>query len=113
MRIVIELQREAFPQKILNRLYKFSDLQKTFHLNMLALVDGIQPRVLNLVDLLSYFISHRKEVVFRRTKYDLEKAKERVHIFEARPENVTSSDSEGVGTKLCGYGGFGRKTILS
>ncbi len=82
MRIVIELQRDAFPQKILNRLYKFSDLQKTFHLNMIALVEGIQPRVLSLPDLLNYFISHRKEVVFRRTKFDLEKAKERAHILE-------------------------------
>ncbi len=82
MRIVIDLQRDAYPQKILNRLYKFSDLQKTFHLNLLAIVDGIQPRVLSLSDLLNYFISHRKEVVFRRTKFDLEKAKERAHILE-------------------------------
>ena len=82
MRIVIDLQRNTYPQKILNRLYKFSDLQKTFHLNLLALVDGIQPRVLNLPDLLNYFISHRKEVVFRRTKFDLEKARERAHILE-------------------------------
>ncbi len=82
MRIVIDLQRDAYPQKILNRLYKFSDLQKTFHLNLLALVDGIQPRVLGLPDLLSYFIAHRKEVVFRRTKFELEKAKDRAHILE-------------------------------
>jgi len=82
MRIVLELQKSVYPQKILNRLYKFSDLQKTFHLNMLALVDGIQPRVLSLLDVLTYFIEHRKEVVIRRTKYDLRKAKERVHILE-------------------------------
>ena len=82
MRIVIELSRDAYPQKVLNRLYKFTDLQKTFHLNMLALVDGIQPRVLSLVEILSYFIDHRREVVTRRTKYDLEKAKERAHILE-------------------------------
>jgi len=82
MRIVIDLQKDAYPQKILNRLYKFSDLQKTFHLNLLALVDGIQPRVLGLPDLLNYFISHRKEVVFRRTKFELEKAKDRAHILE-------------------------------
>jgi len=82
MRIVLELQKNVYPQKILNRLYKFSDLQKTFHLNMLALVDGIQPRVLSLLDVLTYFIEHRKEVVIRRTKYDLRKAKERVHILE-------------------------------
>ena len=82
LRIVIDLQQEAIAQKILNRLYKFSDLQKTFHLNMLALVDGIQPRVLNLAELLNYYLLHRKEVVYRRVKYDLEKAKERVHILE-------------------------------
>ena len=93
MRIVIELPKEAYPQKILNRLYKFSDLQKTFHLNMLALAEGIQPRVLNLVDLLSYFISHRKEIVFRRTKYDLEKAKERVHILEGLDKCLSQIDA--------------------
>ena len=76
MRIVIDLQKGAYPQKILNRFYKFSDLQKTFHLNMLALIDGIQPRVLSLIDVLNYFIEHRRKVVLRRTEYDLEKAKE-------------------------------------
>jgi DNA gyrase subunit A len=82
MRIVMDLSRDAYPQKVLNQIYKFTNLQKTFYLNMIALVDGIQPRVLNLADLLSYFLEHRKEVVFRRTKFDLEKAKERVHILE-------------------------------
>ena len=71
LRIVMDLQRDAFPQKILNRLYKFTDLQKTFHLNLLALVDGIQPKVLNLQELLHYYLLHRKEVVFRRTKFNL------------------------------------------
>ena len=92
LRIVIELSRDAYPQKILNRLYKFTDLQKTFHLNMLALVDGIQPRVLNLVELLSYFISHRQEVVTRRTKYELEKAKERAHILEGLHKCLANID---------------------
>ncbi len=82
LRIVIELSREANPKRVLNQLYKFSDLEKTFHLNLLALVEGIQPRVLNLVDLLNYFLEHRKEVVWRKTKHDLEKAKERAHILE-------------------------------
>ncbi len=82
MRIVIDCGRDAYPQKVLNRLYKFTDLQKTFHLNLLALVDGIQPKVLSLVDVLNYFIAHRKEVITRRTKYDLERAKERAHILE-------------------------------
>jgi len=93
MRIVIDLQRDAHPQKILNRLYKFTDLQKTFHLNTLALVEGIQPRVLNLVEFLSYFILHRKEVVFRRTKYDLEKSKERVHILEGLHKCLAQIDA--------------------
>jgi len=93
MRIVIDLQRDVIAQKILNRLYKFSDLQKTFHLNMLALVEGIQPRVLNLVEFLDYFILHRKEVVFRRVKYDLEKAKERTHILEGLNKCLTNIDA--------------------
>ncbi|MBI2098615.1 MAG: DNA gyrase subunit A [Candidatus Wildermuthbacteria bacterium] len=82
LRIVFDLQREAQPQKILNRLYKFSDLQKSFHLNMIALVDGLQPKVLSLVEILHYFIEHRREVITRRTKYELERAKEREHILE-------------------------------
>jgi len=82
LRIVIDLFRGAYPRRILNQLYKFTDLQKTFYLNILALIEGIQPRVLSLVDLLSYFIEHRKQVVFRRIKYDLEKAKARAHILE-------------------------------
>lgn len=93
MRIVIELARDAYPQKILNRLYKFTDLQKTFHLNMLALVEGIQPRILNLPELLTYFIEHRKEVVFRRTKHDLEKAKERAHILEGLAKALSKIDA--------------------
>jgi len=93
MRIVIDLQRDAHPQKILNRLYKFTDLQKYFHLNMLALVEGIQPRVLNLVEILNYFILHRKEVIFRRTKHELERAKERVHILEGLHKCLSRIDA--------------------
>ncbi|MFA6974330.1 MAG: DNA gyrase subunit A, partial [Parcubacteria group bacterium] len=82
MRVVIDIKKGFQPQRILNRIYKFTNLQKTFHLNMLALVDGIQPKTLSLSDVLSYFIEHRKEVVTRRLKFDLEKAKERAHILE-------------------------------
>jgi len=82
MRIVIDVKRGFEPQRILNRLYKFTNLQKSFHLNLLALVDGIQPEILSLSDVLKYFIKHREEVVTRRTKFDLEKAKERAHILE-------------------------------
>ena len=82
VRIVIELKREAYPKKVLNRLFMSTDLQTTFHVNMLALVDGIQPRVLNLKSMLEQFIRHREEVVRRRTAYDLARAKERSHILE-------------------------------
>jgi len=82
MRIVFDLQRDGHPQKILNRLYKFSDFQKTFHLNLLALVDGIQPKVLSLVEILQYFIEHRRKVTMRRLQYELAKAKDREHILE-------------------------------
>jgi len=92
MRIVIDMQKDAYPQKILNRLYKFSDLQKTFHLNMLALVDGIQPRVLSLAEVLSYYLLHRKDVVTRRLNFDLMKAKERAHILEGLHKCLANID---------------------
>ena len=82
LRIAIDLKNDAFPQKILNKLYKPTDLQKAFHCNILALVDGIQPTVLSLKAVLEYFIAHRREVVERRTRYDLGKAKDRAHILE-------------------------------
>jgi len=92
LRIVVDLQKNAFPQKILNRLFKFSDLQKTFYLNMIALVDGIQPKTLSLVDVLNYFIEHRKQVVLRRTKFEIEKAKERAHILEGLHKCLSKID---------------------
>ena len=82
IRIVIELKKEAYPKKVLNNLFKHTQLQETFHVNMLALVDGIQPKVLNLKNVLDEFIKHRQEVVRRRTVFDLVKAKERAHILE-------------------------------
>jgi DNA gyrase subunit A len=82
VRVVIELKKDAYPQKILNSLYKMTALQDTFSVNMLALVDGIQPRVLNLKEVLEYYIAHRKEVVIRRTQFELKKAKDRMHILE-------------------------------
>jgi DNA gyrase subunit A len=82
MRIVIDVKRGYQSQRILNRLYQYTNLQKTFHLNLLALVDGIQPEILSLSDVLKYFIKHRQEVITRRTKFELEKCKERAHILE-------------------------------
>jgi DNA gyrase subunit A len=82
VRIVIELKKDAFAKKVLNRLYQTTQLQETIHYNMLALVDGIQPRVLNLKNILEEYIKHRREVVRRRTQFDLDRAKERAHILE-------------------------------
>jgi len=82
LRIVIELKKDAYPQKVLNRLYQSTQLQETFHLNMLALVDGIQPRVLDLKAILQEYVKHREEVVRRRAEYELAKAKDRAHILE-------------------------------
>ncbi|MCA9331771.1 DNA gyrase subunit A [Candidatus Saccharibacteria bacterium] len=82
VRIVIDIKKDGYPKKILNQLYKMTPLQMTFHYNMLALVDGIQPRVLGLQDILQEYIKHRQNVVRRRTEYELKKAKERAHILE-------------------------------
>ena len=82
MRIVIELKPGAFPKKILNCLYKWTSLQRMFHLNMLALVDGIQPKILSLSEVLELYLKHKQEVVKRRTVFDLNKAKARGHILE-------------------------------
>ncbi|RTK94276.1 DNA gyrase subunit A [Candidatus Saccharibacteria bacterium] len=82
VRMVIDLKKDAYPKKILNQLYKLTPLQSTFHYNMLALIDGIQPRVLGLTDILSEYIKHRQVVVRRRTEFELRKAKDRAHILE-------------------------------
>jgi len=82
LRIAIDLKQDTFPRKILNQLFKYTELQKAFHFNMLGLVDGIQPQILGLKSLLEKFIEHRTEIVTRRTKYDLQKAKDRAHILE-------------------------------
>jgi len=92
MRIVIELKNDAVPQKILNNLYKHTDLQRTYHLNMLALVDGIQPQVLSLKAVLEYYLKHREIVVVRRTKHDLLKAQERAHILEGLKKALDNID---------------------
>ncbi|MCD6271033.1 DNA gyrase subunit A [bacterium] len=92
LRIVIELRKGAYPQKILNALYKYTDLEKKFYLNMLALVDGIQPKVLSLAEVLFYYLEHRKEVVLRRSKYELKKAKEREHILEGLVKCLANID---------------------
>lgn len=82
VRVVIELKKDAYPKKVLNQLFKLTALQTSFHYNMLALIDGIQPRVLGLQEILSEFVKHRQHVVRRRTEFELRKAKDRAHILE-------------------------------
>ena len=82
VRVVIDLKKDAYPKKVLNQLYKHTPLQTMFHYNMLALIDGIQPKVLGLHDMLSEYIKHRQSVVRRRTEFELKKAQDRAHILE-------------------------------
>lgn len=81
MRIVIELRRDANPNVVLNQLYKYTQMQETFGINLLALVNK-EPRTLNLKQILEYYIDHQKEVITRRTQFDLDKAEKRAHILE-------------------------------
>ncbi len=93
VRVVIELKKDAYPQKVLNKLYSMTDLQKNFGVNMLALVNGIEPLVLNLKSILEHFIEHRKTVVTRRAVFDLNKARERAHILEGLKKALDHIDA--------------------
>jgi len=91
MRVVIELKRGEVPEIIQNNLYKLTQLQDSFGMNMVALVDG-QPRLLNLKQFLEHFITHRREVVVRRTRFDLRKARERGHVLEGLAVALSNVD---------------------
>jgi DNA gyrase subunit A len=91
MRVVIELRRGELPEVVLNNLYKDTQMQDTFGMNMVALVDG-QPRVLNLKELLEAFLRHRREVVTRRTAYELRQARNRAHILEGLAVALSNMD---------------------
>ena len=91
MRMVIELKRGELPEVVLNNLYKMTQLQDAFHMNMVALVDG-QPRLLSLKELLESFISHRREVVTRRTVYELRQARSRGHVLEGLAVALSNVD---------------------
>ena len=82
VRIVVEVKKDGYPKKVLNQLYKLTALQTSFNYNMLALIDGIQPKILGLQEMLQEFIHHRQKVVRRRTEYELRKAQERAHILQ-------------------------------
>ncbi len=94
MRIVIELKKDAFPKKILNQLYKLTPLQTSFGFNMIALHDrGRQPKLFNLVEILEEFIVHRKEIVTRRTEFELKVAEARAHILEGLKKALDNIDA--------------------
>ena len=92
MRVVIELKRNEVPEVVLNNLFKLTQLQDTFGINMVALVDG-QPRLLNLKQMLVAFLAHRREVITRRTLFDLKKARERAHIQEGLAVALSNVDA--------------------
>ena len=91
MRVVIELKRGEIAEIVLNNLFKLTQLQDSFGMNMVALVDG-QPRLLNLKQFLEYFLQHRREVVVRRTRFELRKARERGHILEGLAVALSNVD---------------------
>ena len=92
LRIEIDLKSDSYPQKVLNNLYKHTDLEKRFHTNMLALVDGIQPQVLSLKSVLEEYLKHRIVIVTKRTEFDLARARDRAHILEGLKKALNHID---------------------
>jgi DNA gyrase subunit A len=92
LRMVVELKNDAAPQKVLNQLFKHTNLQKDFHFNMIALVNSIEPRLLSVKEILSEYIEWRKVVVRRRAEFDLKKAKDRAHILEGLSKALSQID---------------------
>jgi DNA gyrase subunit A len=93
IRVVIELKKDSYPQKVLNLFYKHTSLQSSFSYNMIALADGLQPRLLNLKELLEIFIEHRREVTVRRITWERDRAKERAHILEGLKKALDNIDA--------------------
>ncbi len=93
LRIVIEIKADAPPQKVLNQLWKYTDLQKNFNLNIVALAGGLEPQTMSLKDLVVNFIAHRKEAVTRRSRFELARAKERAHILEGLSKALDNIDA--------------------
>ncbi len=92
LRITIDLKSDSVPEKVLNQLWRHTDLQKDYHLNMVALSEGLQPQTMSIRDVLLGFVTHRKEVVTRRTKFELKRAEERAHILEGLARALSQID---------------------
>jgi len=93
VRVVIDLKRDAYPKKVLNRLFKLTPLQSNFDVNMLALVDGIQPKTMDLKEILFHYIKHRQIVTRRRAQFDLKKAEDQAHILEGLNKAIDKIDA--------------------
>ena len=93
LRIAIDLKRDSYPQKVLNSLYKHTEMERAFHFNMIALVDGIQPQTLSLKAFLEEFIKHRRIIIERRAKFDLARAQDREHILLGLKKALDKIDS--------------------
>lgn len=93
LRVVIDCKHDASPERILQQLYRMTDLERAYHLNMLALVDGIQPQVLSLRSIIAEYVKHRRTVVRRRTEFDLARTKERIHILEGLAKALAHIDA--------------------
>jgi DNA gyrase subunit A len=93
LRIVVELKSDAYPERVLEQLYRLTDLERTYHLNMLALVDGIQPQVLSLRAIIAEYVKHRQNVVRKRTEFDLKRTNERIHILEGLAKAIERIDA--------------------
>ncbi len=92
LRIVIDLRPDAVPEKVLNQLWRYTDLERDYHLNMVALSEGLQPQTMSIRDVLLGFIEHRKQVVIRRTTFELKRAEERAHILEGLAKALSQID---------------------
>ena len=112
MRIVIELKKDVNANVVLNNLYKHTQLQDTFGVIMIALVDG-EPKVLNLREMLFYYLKHQKEVVTRRTQYDLDKARERIHILEGLIIALDNIDEVIAIIKASANGGEAKERLMA
>jgi len=93
IRVIIELKKDAYPQKVLNLLFRHTDLQTSFGYNMIALRDGLQPQLMNVQELLQIFINHRRTVIVRRITFDRDRAKERAHILEGLKKALDNIDA--------------------
>lgn len=112
IRVVIELKSNSYPKKILNRLFELTQMQTAFHVNMLALTPDLEPRIMTLKDVLSFYVEHRKQVLERRTKFELKKARDRAHILEGLKIALANIDAIINSIKSSANRDFAKKNLM-